>query len=161
MSALRLALATEADVDALAALVRAYHAGEGIESDIAELPSVLRPLLNDATKGRAWFIEHEGAVVGYVAICFGYSIEFGGVDAFVDEIYLAPSHRGRGLGTRALALAIDAARELGAHALHLEVDPANPAAMRLYRSAGFGDRRYRLMTLRFVDGASAKTSART
>ena len=157
--ATRLRRATGADLTALVALVRAYHDGDGIESDAAELPAILRPLLADSTrpdagaqlrdgvpKGCAWLIEHAGETVGYVAICFGYSIEFRGVDAFVDEIYLAPAYRGRGIGAQALRLAIDGARAHGAHALHLEVDPDNAAAVRLYQAAGFATRRYRLMS---------------
>ena len=164
--ATRLVRATDADVTALVAFVRAYHEGDGIESDPAALPAVLRPLLadstrtkaapdDDAAKGRIWFIEHAGATVGYVAVCFGYSIEFRGVDAFVDEIYLAPAVRGRGIGAQALQLAIDAVRALGVPALHLEVDPDNAAAVRLYRRAGFAERRYRLMS-RVFDRAARR-----
>jgi len=155
MSNAHLRLATEADTARLVELVRAYHASDGIESDAAELPAILRPLLTDSTKGRIWLIDFGGETVGYVAICFGYSIEFRGVDAFVDEIYLAPAFRGRGIGTQALSLAIDAARALGAHALHLEVDPDNAAAVRLYRRGGFAARRYRLMSQVFTQGARA------
>jgi GNAT superfamily N-acetyltransferase len=43
--------------------------------------------------------------VGYIVVTLGYSMEYGGRDAFVDDLFLAAAHRGRGLGTAALAQA--------------------------------------------------------
>jgi len=138
-----------AEVSALARLVRAYHQEEGIDSDPGNLPDVLLPLLRDDRSGGVWFIEADGEVVGYLAICLGYSIEFGGPDAFVDELYLQTSHRGRGIGARALTLGIGEVRSLGAKALHLEVGRSNTAARRLYLGHGFEPReRYLLMSRR-------------
>lgn len=136
---------TTADLAPLQQLVAAYHAEDRVSHDAAALPTILAPLL-DGTAGYVWFIEANGTAVGYVALCYGYSIEFGGRDAFVDEIYVAPTHRGRGIGATALHLLDARARALGVRAIHLEVDHANPAA-RLYERVGFRARdRYRLMS---------------
>lgn len=134
-------------LDGLIPFVHAYHRTEGIDSDVRELPRVLLPLLADNGEGRIWFIDVSDRPIGYVALCFGYSIEFGGRDAFVDEIYLEPEYRGRGIGGRALTLVIAAARSYGVRALHLEVDSNNQPALRLYRAKGFQARsRYQLMS---------------
>jgi diamine N-acetyltransferase len=87
-------------------------------------------------------------------VTIGYSIEFGGRDAFLDELFVSADSRGRGLGTRALEVAAEACREAGIVALHLEVDHANTAAQRLYRRHGFVDHDRYLMTRRF-SGRSA------
>jgi RimJ/RimL family protein N-acetyltransferase len=50
---------------------------------------------------------------------------------------LAPQARGRGLGGRLLDALVDAARELGAHKVDLQVWPHNEPAIRLYLSRGF------------------------
>ncbi len=84
-------------------------------------------------------METDDAVIGYLALTVGYSFEYHGRDAFIDELYLLPSHRGQGIGTCAVQFAIDACRNLGVHALHLEVERENTAAQRLYRRAGFRD----------------------
>ncbi len=61
---------------------------------------------------------------------------------FVDEqtpelsIGVAPSHRGRGIGSLLLEALIEAAREQRYHALSLSVEPDNPAR-RLYERHGF------------------------
>jgi ribosomal protein S18 acetylase RimI-like enzyme len=79
-------------------------------------------------------------------VTFGYSIEFGGRDAFLDELFISPDARGRGLGTRALEVAAQACREAGILAVRLEVDRGNTGAQRLYRAHGFVDHDRYLMT---------------
>jgi ribosomal protein S18 acetylase RimI-like enzyme len=84
--------------------------------------------------------------VGYAVLLFGYSLEYRGRDAFVDDVYLAPARRGRGLGRTVLEQVESAARELGVRALHLEVERENAAAQALYRRRGFRDTERLLMT---------------
>ena len=80
--------------------------------------------------------------MGYLVVAFGYSLEFRGRDAFVDELYVAPTHRGRGLGREALRVAEPCCLEAGVRALHLEVRPGNARARGLYAA---GIRRPRLL----------------
>ena len=84
--------------------------------------------------------------MGYVVLTLGYSLEYHGMDAFVDELYVAPNERGHGLGKRALALVETGCRKLGVRALHLEVEQNKLAAQELYRKWGFSDHRRYLMT---------------
>ena len=42
--------------------------------------------------------------VGYVVVTLGFSLESGGRDGFIDELYIAPAARGRGIGAKVLAL---------------------------------------------------------
>jgi len=35
--------------------------------------------------GRVWLIQYQGQVIGYVILTLGYSLEYGGRDAFIDE----------------------------------------------------------------------------
>jgi ribosomal protein S18 acetylase RimI-like enzyme len=106
-------------------------------------------LLEDARLGRTWFIEADGEACGYLALCYGYSLELGGRDAYVDELYIRAPFRGRGLGTRALEAACDAARADGVVALYLEVRQDNLEAQRYYERLGFERRdRYFLLARR-------------
>ena len=135
------------EAPALAELMRAYYAFDGHDFDEPRVRCTLADFLNSPDHGRAWFIEADGVVAGYMVICFGYSLEFGGRDAFVDEIYLHEPFRGKGLGREALAFMIAEARRLGIKALHLEVDEENTPAQRLYAALGFTPRdRFRLMS---------------
>jgi ribosomal protein S18 acetylase RimI-like enzyme len=136
--------ARPADVDAIVALVHEYYAGEGYAFDEAAARRAIAGL--DATRGRLWVADEGGAVVGYLAVTFGWSIEYHGRDAFIDELYVAPSHRGRGLGRAAMTLAEEACRTAGVQALHLEVERTNVNARELYRRRGFTDSERLLMT---------------
>jgi ribosomal protein S18 acetylase RimI-like enzyme len=138
--------ATPADLEAVLALHRAFFAEDGYPFREEESRANLARLLSDPGLGRLWVMDTEGEVVGYLLLAFGFSLEFRGRDAFVDELYVAPGHRGRGLGKRALALATEACRELGVRALHLEVERYKEGAHELYRRSGFVDHDRYLMT---------------
>jgi ribosomal protein S18 acetylase RimI-like enzyme len=104
--------------------------------------------LTNPVFGRIWLIYCDYRAVGYIALCAGYSIEFSGKDAFIDEFYIKPEFRGRGLGTQALELIKIAAKNLDIRAIHLEVARNNPDAHRLYARSDFEVReKYVLMSI--------------
>ena len=121
---------------------------EGPFDEARCVPAILR-LIENPNLGRAWIIHFEGVVAGYTVLTLGYSVEFGGVIAFVDELFVARGLRGKGIGTRVLQLVTDEARKLDVMMLALEVTRSNESAKRLYRSVGFVDREHHLMTMAF------------
>ena len=145
MSKSLLHLAGPADLRRLEPMVAAYHAHEGIESDEAHRAAALSPLLEGSPLGAIWLIGPAIAPVGYVVVAFGWSIELGGMEGFIDEIFIREKVRGRGMATEALGLLIPALAEAGVRALHLEVAQDSPAR-RLYARSGFEDRSFALMT---------------
>ena len=140
--------ATRHDIDQIEPMVAAYHDFEQIGSTREQRLGALQTLLADRNLGGLWMVELDDQLAGYIALCRGFSIEFNGFDAFVDEFFLQPEFRGRGLGKRVLAAIQAEARQAGIQALHLEVAQDNSAAQGLYRQAGFVTRdKYRLMSL--------------
>jgi ribosomal protein S18 acetylase RimI-like enzyme len=133
----RFRLAVESDADVLLAFMREYYAfdGHGFDADKARI--ALTALFRDSHLGLAWLILDGDVPFGYIVLCFGYSLEWLGRDAFVDELYLREDYRGRGWGRAAIAFAEDAARAAGVQALHLGVVPGNVTALELYRRVGF------------------------
>jgi ribosomal protein S18 acetylase RimI-like enzyme len=89
--------------------------------------------------GRIWLLYDGLAPIGYIILTIGFSFEFRGHDAFIDELYIVPAHRRRGFGHQAMAFVEQKAREMGVNALHLEVDRGNDPALELYRRAGYKD----------------------
>ena len=127
-------------LDKLLALVAAFHAEEGITlTDEARLAGVA-PLLEGIPYGAAYLIGPPRAPIGYVVITFGWSVEFGGLDAIIDELYIRPGVRGRGIASEALIALPRALAGGGLRAIHLEVDRNNEAAKKLYSRAGFAPR---------------------
>jgi ribosomal protein S18 acetylase RimI-like enzyme len=76
---------------------------------------------------------------------FDYSLEYGGRNAWVDEIFIAKEARGKGLGETVMDFVERAARGAGVTAIHLEVNRGNKA-IELYRRRGFEEHERHLMT---------------
>ena len=147
MAGIELVAVGPAQEGALLALARAFHAEDGhplSERGEAAVGLIARghPL------GRAWLVHEDGQLIGYACLGLGFGIEYGGADAFVDDLYLVPTARGRGLGAAVLALLETEARTLGLAALFLVVDPDNRPARRLYDRAGFAETHWLLMAKR-------------
>ena len=139
-------VASSVDLETLLSFARAFYAHERIAFDEPKARAAFRRLLEDPQFGRVWVIFGDGTPVGYSVLTFGFSIEFGGRDAILDEIYIKEGYRHRGLGGQALRLAEDACRELGVRALHLEVERSNTTAQKFYRAHGFIDHDRYFMT---------------
>lgn len=144
----RTRLATPADQARLLPLVRELWKHERMAWDEERTPAALARLLGDASLGRVWIVEDGAHPVGYLALCFGYSLEYLGRDAFIDELYVDDAFRGRGVGRQLIATAEAACPDLQVVALHLEVDDTNPRAQALYAQLGFEAHARALMTKR-------------
>ena len=128
-------------------LARVFHAEDG--HPLSERgAAAIGMIASGHPQGRAWLIEEAGQTIGYAVLGLGFGIEYGGADAFVDDLYLVPAARGRGLGAAVLALLETEARTLGLAALFLVVDPDNRPARRLYDRAGFAETHWLLMAKR-------------
>jgi ribosomal protein S18 acetylase RimI-like enzyme len=141
-----LRLAVRTDVDAIVDMMAEFYAADGLRFDPAEARRAVAELIAAPERGVIALLAADAVTGGYIVIAWGYSLQYGGRDAFVDEIYVRPSHQGRGLGREALEYAEQLCRDAGARALHLEVRPDNQRALAVYRAAGFVDHDHRLMT---------------
>jgi GNAT superfamily N-acetyltransferase len=130
-------LAGESDADTLLPFMRDYYAFDDHAFDAPKARAALTTLLRDPQLGRAWLILDGDQPVGYIVICFGYSLEWLGRDAFIDEFYLREEYRGRGWGSKTMAFVEEAACALNVTTLHLEVVKQNAAALQVYRKIGF------------------------
>ena len=143
-------VAGEADVDVILNFMRQLNVEDPgpLPLDDEAARATLAHFLRDPSLGRAWLICDGQTAVGYVILTLGYSLEFHGRDAFVDELFIEAGHRGSGWGRRTMEFVEAQAKALGVRAIHLEVSPENSAAFELYRRAGFEDRRHHLLTKR-------------
>ncbi len=117
-----------------------------IKFDETALSAAFRQFLALPAFGGIWILCEGNQTVGYVVLTVGFSFEFRGHDAFIDELYIDAAYRRRGYGRRALAFAEERAREMGVNAIHLEVDHGNNPALELYRRTGYKDHDRFLMT---------------
>jgi GNAT superfamily N-acetyltransferase len=136
-----------ADHATLWPMLQELHRHEGVVPGPAQ-SAALRRLLAEPAFGRVLLARGGGQALGYAAVVRGYSIEFGGPDAFLDELFVAEAARSKGVGGRLLDAAEAYCRGEGIVALHLEVGDGNPRARDLYARRGFAAHDRRLMTLR-------------
>ncbi|HSS65238.1 MAG TPA: GNAT family N-acetyltransferase [Gammaproteobacteria bacterium] len=138
--------AAEQDIDGIVEMMRQYYAEDGYPFIDAEARQSVRDLVRNDSLGRLWAIQDQNRVVGYLAVTLGFSLEYRGRDAFIDELYIVEKARAKGLGREALEIAEAYCRERGVKALHLEVERHRENAYELYRRTGFEDHDRRLMT---------------
>ena len=77
---------------------------------------------------------------GFAELRFRPSLYTGALDAYLEELYVVPERRGRGLGRALLEAAMDNARVRGAAHIDLGTSEDDVAARALYESAGFTNR---------------------
>ena len=142
--------ASTTELGVLASFMQGLRADDpmpaGTLADDATAVSAMSDLIANPSLGRVWMIQLNDAPVGYAVLTFVHSIEFGGKCAFIDELYVEPDARGRGVGQSAIKLIAVEAKKLQVRLLLLEVSPENERAARLYGRVGFVPRKYRLMT---------------
>jgi GNAT superfamily N-acetyltransferase len=127
------------DASTVVALMRDFYTEEHLVFDDSLTPRAAHDLLTQPQLGTIVLLSHADTVIGYFALTYGFSLEFHGRFALLDELYLIPSVRGRGWGRHALNLAADTARAAGIAALRLEVNHANTRARATYLKSGFSD----------------------
>lgn len=133
-------LATPEDLPKLLPLVAAFHEHQGFATSPEHQQEAIVPLLEGIPHGAIWMIGPRRAPVGYVVVSFGWSVEYGGMDAIVDEIFVRSAVRKRGMGSDALNGLAKALKEGGIKALHLEADQGDDQLLRFYQRAKFETR---------------------
>ena len=134
------------DFETLVELMREFYDFEHLSFDEERSPAALRQILTDETNGRVWLIKEGEKVAGYLVLALGFSLEFHGRDAFLDELFFREEFRGKGYGKAALNFLEEQCFKIGVNALHLEVERKNERARRVYLKNGFVEHDRFLMT---------------
>jgi ribosomal protein S18 acetylase RimI-like enzyme len=131
------------------------RAGVEDAADIARLLHDFNAEFSEPTPGIAALTEHAGRMLaagemtvllagagpdGISVIRFRTSIWTGGPEAHLQELYVVPALRGRGIGRALLEATIAVAREAGATGIDLNTGESDTAARGLYESLGFSNR---------------------
>ena len=77
---------------------------------------------------------------GLALIRFRPSIWTPALEAYLEELYVVPAQRGKGIGRALLEAAMEVAREAGATRMDLGTSETDTAARALYESCGFSNR---------------------
>lgn len=77
----------------------------------------------------------DNKIVGYATFIFCY-YTWVGKSLYMDDLYVLPEFRGKGIGTLLIGKVIDYARETGCHRLRWQVSNWNAKAIVFYKSLG-------------------------
>ena len=77
--------------------------------------------------------------VGLAVLTLRPNVWYDGPVALLDELYVAPAVRGRGVGAALLGAAEGTARDAGAELLEITVDGDDTGARRFYERHGYAD----------------------
>ena len=136
-----------ADIPALLDLMAEFHDESGYALDRAWANASFAQLLRDDSKGAAW-IAHVGAeAAGHVVLSLRHSMEFGSALGVIDDLFVRPQFRRRGIASALLAELLTACRSLNVAAVQVEVAPDNAAAAALYANLGLRGYRPERLTL--------------
>ncbi len=137
---------SSADLALVLEMMDEFYRDQQMRFEAKAATSALRRLLADPARGSAYLVRCDGATAGYLFLTSCFSVEFHGEFMLLDELYLRPAFRGKGLGRLAVEFAERVCRERGVKTLRLEVGHENAAAQSLYESMGFKRETRHLLT---------------
>jgi GNAT superfamily N-acetyltransferase len=127
--------ATADDLPALLPLVAAFCAVDGHPYDEAVVARGPPAVAGGRRAGQVLVLEQHAGLAGYAVLTWSWSLESGGRDCILDELYVAQRDSGR--GAHLLAAAMEHAADHGARACFLETEAANTRVRRFYARHGF------------------------
>jgi GNAT superfamily N-acetyltransferase len=131
--------ASQDDLPVLVGLMAEFYAEGGYALDHKRAATAFAALLDDDRLGYVWIIEEEHQDVGHLVLTLKYAMEYGGLVACLDDLYVKPDWRNRGLSTAALAEVCRFCQGTGIRAVTVEVSHNNGPAQKVYRRQGFAE----------------------
>lgn len=131
--------AIPADLDEVTDLLAAQLHEHDIPIARADLEFAADGILRVPDRGFVLMAAQDGRAVGVACVSFSWTVERGGMVAWLDELYVVPALRGHGIGNELLGEAIAAAGAAGCLTVELEVETSHARAEHLYRRHGFSD----------------------
>ena len=110
-----------------------------VEDCLGELPYI-----------EGFVYEDGGTLAGYAMIAKGYTTEYGGLCVWLEDLYIKPEYRRRGLGRAMLSYLEEQYPE--AVRFKLEVERENEGAVLAYKRSGYGISPYFEMTKELGEG---------
>ena len=127
-----------ADRDTFLSLTREFYSSDAVLHPIPEHyhTAAFDEMMRSDVYADGFLIYYKEEIAGYAMTAKTYSHEAGGLCVWIEELYLSPAYRGRGLGHEFFAFAEEFYGE-NVCRMRLETEPENERAEALYKSLGF------------------------
>lgn len=129
--------ATEADVPLILSLIKELAEYERLAHEVSATEDLLREsLFGERQVAEALLGYHEGDPAGFALFFHNFSTFLGRSGIYLEDLYVKPELRGRGVGRAMLVYLAKLARERKCGRLEWSVLNWNEPAIRLYRGIG-------------------------
>ena len=125
------------DIEIITQMMRDFYVIDNYPMDVEVAKTLFQEFISNEHLGKSWLIYSENEIVGYIILTFIFSFEYGGKIAFVDELFIKETARGKGFGKEAIQFIQQEVPKLSLKLLYLEVEPHNENAQKLYLAHDF------------------------
>lgn len=126
-----------ADISIITQMMQNFYAIDNYPMDVEVAKTLFQEFISNEHHGKSWIIYSKNEIVGYIILTFIFSFEYGGKIAFVDELFIKETARGKGFGKEAIQFIQSEVSKLSLKLLYLEVEPHNENAQKLYLAHDF------------------------
>lgn len=142
---------TSEDRDFFIAASKAFYASAAVAHDVPASYhlTTFEELMNSEVYQSGYILAVDGVSAGYALVSKTFSREAGGTVWWLEELYILPEYRGKGLGRSYFDFIEKVAAENGVRRLRLEVEPDNTRAAKLYSNLGYKPLNYSQMLKEF------------
>ena len=125
------------DIEIITQMMQDFYAIDNYPMDVEVAKTLFQEFISNEHLGKSWLIYSESEIVGYIILTFIFSFEYGGKIAFVDELFIKETARGKGFGKDAIQFIQQEVPILSLKLLYLEVELHNENAQKLYLAHDF------------------------
>ena len=126
-----------ADISIITQMMQDFYAIDNYPIDVEVAKNLFQEFISNEHLGKSWLIYSENEIVGYIILTYIFSFEYGGKIAFLDELFIKETARGKGFGKEAIQFIQREVPKLSLKLLYLEVEPHNENAQKLYLAHDF------------------------
>ena len=126
-----------ADIEIITQMMRDFYEIDNYPMNVEVAKTLFQEFITNEHLGKSWLIYSENEIVGYIILTFIFSFEYGGKIAFLDELFIKETARGKGFGKEAIQFIQQEVPKLSLKLLYLEVEPHNENAQKLYLAHDF------------------------
>lgn len=124
-------------ISTITQMMQDFYAIDNYPMNIEVAKELFHEFISNEHLGKSWLIYYENEIVGYLILTFVFSFEYSGKIAFIDELFIKETARGKGIGKEAIQFIQQEVPKLSLKLVYLEVEPHNENAQKLYLAHDF------------------------
>ena len=129
-------------------MMQDFYAIDNYPIDIDVSKKLFQEFIANEKLGQVWLIYSNKNIVGYLILTYIFSFEYQGRIAFLDELYIKESSRGKGIGKQAINFIKEQAALTNVKLIYLELENHNENAQKLYLANDFEVHNRKLLKLK-------------